>query len=388
MDKNKRLYVVWRVLYTVVYPFLKMIYSYTPELVKPEGPCLIVANHVTNLDPLLLALSFPKTPIHFVASEHLFRLGWVSKLICWLVDPIPRRKGASGTATAMDCLRKIRSGRTVCIFAEGETTWDGKSAKVFPATGSLARVSGASLITYRFEGAYFTSPRWGKGIRRGRMLGRVVNVYTPDQLKKMTPAQIEEIMNRDIYEDAWERQKADPVKYKSRHLAESLEVALFMCPQCKKVGTLTGKGSAISCTCGFTRKITEYGVFDPAIPFENIAQWDEWQHEHLKNGDFDHAADLFSDENVTLFRLFADTTETQITAGAMSTDGENLTVGEKTFPLAEISDMALIQRKRLALMCGEDYYELRADRPRCLRKYLAVWRNAAEKAAAQKAAAE
>jgi len=376
MDENKRLQKVWRLLYAVAHGYFKRRFRFSYEQYELEGPHLIIGNHVTNWDPLLLALSFPKNHIHFVASEHLFRLGWVSKLINYLVAPIPRRKGASGAATTMDCLRKMRAGRNICIYGEGETTWDGRTKGIFPATGTLARASGATLITYRLEGGYLTAPRWAKKNRKGRMRGYIVNRYTPEQLRAMKPQEIEEIINRDIYEDEWERQKTDPVKYRGKNLAKDIEVAAFLCPKCKKIGTVHGEGNDVICECGFHTSVTEYGTFEPAEPFENMAQWNDWQHEALKNGDFEHGDALFSDPGMTLFKYTEGIRKGEIIeTGDLKMTKEAMAIAQHVFPLAEINDMALIQRKKLAFMHGEDYYEIKADQPRCMRKYLAVWQN-------------
>ena len=376
MDENKRYQKVWRMLYAIAHRYFEKRFKFSYEQYQLDGPALIIGNHVTNWDPLLLALSFPKNHIHFVASEHLFRLGWVSKLISFLVAPIPRRKGASGAATTMDCLRKMRAGRAVCIYGEGETTWDGRTKGIFPATGTLARASGATLITYRMEGGYLTAPRWAKKNRKGRMRGYIVNRYSPEQLKAMKPQDIEAMINKDIYEDEWERQKTDPVKYRGKNLAQDIEVAVFLCPKCKKIGTIHGEGDHLSCECGFKTSVTEYGTFEPAEPFENMAQWNDWQHECLKNGDFVHGDTLFSDPGMTLFHYTEGVRKGEITeTGDLSITKETMTVGSRSFPIAEISDMALIQRKKLCITHGDEYYEIKAENPCCLRKYLAVWQN-------------
>ena len=379
MDEKKRYQLIWKTLVGCAHGFLERKFKFEHENCVPDGPCLIVANHVTNWDPLLLAICFPKTHIHFVASEHLFRMGWKSEAIKWLVAPIPRRKGANGAATAMDCVRKMRAGGTVCVFGEGETTWDGRSQKVFPATGTLAKMSGATLITFRFEGGYLTNPRWGGSVRRGRMRGAVVNTYTPEQLKAMKPLEIENLMNADIYEDAWARQKIENMRFRGKKRAEGIEAALFMCPKCRKIGTVHGKGHDVVCDCGLNVRFTEYGTFDPAAPFENMARWDEWQLEQLKNGDFEHGEKLFSDSGVALSRLTEENVEQLEADAEISVQTDALTVGAKSFPLSEISDMALIQRKKLVFMHGGDYYEVQASRPLCFRKYCALWKNAAEK---------
>ena len=184
------------------------------------------------------------------------------------------------------------------------------------------------------------------------------------------------MINKDIYEDEWARQKTDPVKYKGKDLAKDIEVAVFICPKCKKVGTVYGEGDVVSCECGFKTSVTEYGTFEPAEPFENMAQWNDWQHERLKDGDFIHGDTLFSDPGMTLFAYASGINKGSVIAtGDLSIENGILHIGSRSFPLTEISDMALIQRKKLAFMHGEDYYEIKADAPRCMRKYLAVWQN-------------
>ena len=87
-------------------PF-EWIFAFKHDYDREPVPTLIISNHVTNFDPILVALSFPGRRFHFVASEHLFRMGFVSKLLTYLFDPIPRRKGVSGGDTAMAILRAV-----------------------------------------------------------------------------------------------------------------------------------------------------------------------------------------------------------------------------------------------------------------------------------------
>jgi len=374
MDVTLRHQKVWKLLCKPVGKYLEWKFRFVHDTVKPDGPCLIVSNHVTNWDPLLLAICFPEHQTYFVASEHLFRMGWKSKVIQYLVAPIPRSKGTNSMGTAMDCMRKIRAGHSVCVFGEGETTWDGRSQKVFPGTGMLAQMGGGSLITFRLEGGYLSMPRWGRGLRKGRMRGRVVNTYTPQQLSAMTAEEIEAAMNADIYEDAWVRQKEEPIRYTGKHLAEHIGVAAFLCPQCRKVGTVVGRGNEVSCQCGWHTSVTELGTFDPPVPFENMAQWNDWQLEALQKNDFVHGETIFRDENVSLIQVLADHKEKQMARGEMYMEKDALNVGGTRFLLEEISNMALIQRRRLTFMHKGRYYEAIADKPSCMRKYLEYWR--------------
>ena len=232
MEEYERHQRVWSLLYAGLSGWICHKFNLSHDDLKLEGPCLLISNHVSAWDPLLVSMSLREKQVYFVASEHLFRLGLVTKLLGYLVAPIPRRKAASGSDTAKACLRHLRAGHSICLFAEGEQSWDGKTGPIFPATGKLAKASGASLVTFRLEGGYLSLPRWAKGVRRGKVHGGPVHIYSPGELKTMTPAQINAAIARDIAEDAWARQREAPVAYRGRDLAEGLERALFLCPGC------------------------------------------------------------------------------------------------------------------------------------------------------------
>ena len=379
MDAEKRYLRIWKALYRLLAGYLSRRFGLLSERCELPGPCLIISNHATTWDPLLLAVSFPGKNIHFVASEHIFRLGVVSRLLCALMDPIPRRKGSGGADTVMMCLRKLTQGGSVCIFAEGEATWDGVSAGVFPATGKLARTSGITLVTYRLEGGYLSLPRWSRKLRRGQMRGHIVGVYPPERLKAMRPAEITELIDRDIYEDAWQRQRTEPVKYKGRAPAESLEQCLFMCPRCHRVDSLKSAGDILGCSCGLELRYTELGFFDPREPFETVRQWDLWQRERLAARDFPHGEELFSDTGLSLREIGARHRERPLCRGCLRQYEDRMDLESFSFPLTDISNMAMVKANILLFSAGDKYYELRASAPRCLRKYLEVWEQAQKK---------
>lgn len=364
-----------RLLVLLVGPFLRLIFRFSFQKTRLPGPTLVVCNHVTNYDPLLVSICFPKDHMHFVASEHLFRMGWVSKFLRYVFDPIARRKGTSGADTAMACMRALRDGRSVCLFAEGECTWDGVTADIFPATGRLARMGNATLITFRLEGGYLTAPRWGKGVRKGKMVGRVVGVYTPEDLKAMDKNAITGIIQRDIFEDTWANQKENPIRYRHRRRAENLQTVLYGCPRCQTIGRLSSKGKYLSCACGAKWEYTELGTFSPAEPFENMQQWDAWQKQLLTSRLDDGSLGL-KDENVTMFDILEDHQHRQIAQGELILENGILRCGEEQVALKDIDDMALVQSRTLLISAGSRYCQLKSKNPCCLRKYLAAWKHA------------
>ena len=370
MNENKRHRFLWKILYALVRPYLVHRFAFTHDNASRKETCLIISNHVTNWDPLLLALSFPKNHIHFVASEHLFRKGIISKAIHFLVAPIARRKGSSGGDTAMSMLRTLKKGNSVCIFGEGETTWNGVTQPVFPGTGDIAKIAKANLVTYRMEGGYFTAPRWGRGVRRGKMTGAIVNIYTPEQLQQMSSQEIADAIAADLYVNAWEDQKKNQISYPGKNRAAFMETALFLCPKCLQWGTLKGEGDQLTCSCGLKLTYTEKGTFDPPVPFENILIWDQWQHECLAA---EETLPAFRDKNITLYRLTEDHTQKRVVEGTLKLFDDMLSIHGNCFLLKDISHMALVQKHILVFTCQGQYYELHAPQPICFRKYLAAW---------------
>lgn len=371
---NRHNLILNRILALILAPFLRVIFGFSYEKTKLSGPTLVISNHVTNYDPMLVSICFPKDHMHFVASEHLFRMGWITKFLRYVFGPIPRRKGTSGADTAMACMRKLWNGHSVCLFAEGKCTWDGVTDDIFAATGRLARMSGVTLITFRMDGGYLTAPRWGKGIRKGKMTGKVVGIYSPEDLKAMDKDAITGLIQRDIFEDTWANQSKAPIRYKSRRRAENLQTVLYACPRCEAIGKLSSKGKFLSCSCGARWEYTEFGTFSPEEPFANIAQWDAWQKKRLAR-QADTGMLALHDPDVTMFQLSGDHSQTIIARGDLTLENGILRCGDQAIALSEIDDIALVQSRTMLICAGSRYYQLKSDKPRCLRKYHAAWKH-------------
>ena len=377
MDVYTRHRKTWRALYDMNSGWICRKFNMSHEDLHVDGPVLLVPNHACAWDPLLVAMSLRDKQVYFVASEHLFRMGPVSRLIEFMVAPIPRRKASTGTDTVKACLRHLKAGRSICLFAEGEQTWDGRNIPIFPATGKLAKSSGATLVTYRLEGNYLSIPRWGRGLRRGRVHGGPVGVYPPEQLKRMTPKEINALIERDTFEDAWERQKKNPVPFRGKNRAEGMERALYLCPRCRRLGTLHTKQNRIFCDCGLNLEYTETCFFEPAEPFSTLAEWDDWQRDQLHRRAFPHDDEtglLFSDGGVTLSRVRPGHREELLGAGGLQMYEDRLVCAERSFPLRSISDMADVLASRLLLTVDGEYYEIRSTGGISFRKYLEIWR--------------
>ena len=377
MDAYERHQKLWTLFYPLLSPVIHPFHL-DCEPIKAESPFLLIVNHVTAFDPLLIASALGKKQIYFVASDHVIRQGLAGRLVDWFAGPILRRKGASALLTVKECLRRLRAGHSVCIFAEGEQSWDGRSIPVVEGTGTLALIARVPVVTYRLEGGYLSFPRWGRGLRRGRMRGRVTGVYSPEALSAMDRETVNRLLNEGIQENAWERQKKENTRFRSRHPAEHLEKCLYLCPGCGCVGTLKSKGDRLACACGFQTRYLDTGLFEPASPFPTLAEWEDWQKEKLLSRAFPFAsADgrLFSDAGVTLKRVDQENRARTVSDNAELCQFEDrLTCADRVFPLNEIWDMAMTQANRLLFSFADGYYEIRCGGRTNLRKYLEIWK--------------
>ncbi|NLA85685.1 MAG: 1-acyl-sn-glycerol-3-phosphate acyltransferase [Clostridiales bacterium] len=365
---------IWRILRFPARIIFKIIFNYSYEQTpKIDGPFLLIANHVTDMDPLMIGCSF-KQQMYFVASEHLFRKGLFTKLMVWLVAPIARIKGSTDTVSAMNIIRAVKQKSNVGLFAEGDRSWNGLTGRLHPTTGRLVKASRAALVTFRLTGGYLSSPRWSKRLRRGRMHGKMVNVYTPGQLQKMTAKEITEAINADVFVDAYEAQRSEKIPYRGKELASGLENALYACPACQTVCRLKSRGEFFSCACGLEVKYNEYGFFEgDNPPFGTVAEWDVWQEEFLRWYAYSTGDEpIYEDPCQSLWLIGTNHSEKLISEGSLRLFKDRLELGSFIVPLDKLYQMSVYGAATIVFSAEGMNYEIKSEIMRSGRKYLTM----------------
>ncbi|HVY06639.1 MAG TPA: AMP-binding protein [Burkholderiales bacterium] len=103
---------------------------------------LIVANHHSRLDVVLLALFLPRQPVVVVPPEET-----AGRLTGWLLSHIPHEVHDLGNPASMKrVLRLLRSGRPVVLFPEGRLAENGAVMKIYPVPALIALKSGANVL--------------------------------------------------------------------------------------------------------------------------------------------------------------------------------------------------------------------------------------------------
>jgi len=381
MAANKRDVCIYAILKKLVVPIICGIMGYKTKEYDPDcGPYLVVSNHNTDFDPIFVGSAFKKH-MYYVASEHVFRWGWLSTILIWALHPIARVKGSTDATAALAIIRKLRNGENVCLFAEGNRSYNGVTASTFPATGKLIKTAKASLITYNIKGGYLATPRWSSSRRRGPITGELVNIYTAEELKKMTAEEVNEAIQRDLYEDAFERQRIEPHAYVGKNLAEKLEYALYICPKCGRIDTLHSAADRFTCDCGLGVRYNVLGFFESMDeaepPFTTVRDWDRWQEERMAEiAASATEAPVFTDTEMELQRINAEHKMKTVAKGTLSISRDTLTLGDYSFALENITDIALVGKYRLTFSTDTgEYYQVRSEAIRCGRKYATLFRH-------------
>jgi len=152
-----------------------------------EGPVLLVSNHQSNLDPVLVGIACPRQ-LKYLARQGLFF--WPFSL--WIRSlgavPIDREKGAiAGIRTTLQLLKQ---GEAVLVFPEGSRTPDGKLHELLSGFCLLARRSGATIVPCGIEGAFDALPR-------GKVFARLAAIRLEFE-KPISPKEVAQMSDQEL----------------------------------------------------------------------------------------------------------------------------------------------------------------------------------------------
>jgi 1-acyl-sn-glycerol-3-phosphate acyltransferase len=108
-----------------------------------SGPVLVVSNHVSNVDPLILIGVLPRT-VRFMTKQELFS-GPIAPLTRAL-GSFSVRRGQSDREAIRIALELLRHGACVGIFPEGTRSRNGVLADGKPGVGLIALRSEATVV--------------------------------------------------------------------------------------------------------------------------------------------------------------------------------------------------------------------------------------------------
>ena len=149
------------------------------ENVPPVGPLIVVSNHLSNIDPSILAVSVSRR-LKFLAKSSLFAGPFISGLLRWY-GAYPLHRDRVDVASFKWALNQLRNDGVILIFPEG-TRSRGAMIKAKFGVARLVQMSDATILPVGITG----TEHIGNVLRVVNPTGNIkVNIGSPFSLPKI-----------------------------------------------------------------------------------------------------------------------------------------------------------------------------------------------------------
>ncbi len=256
---------------------------------------IVLANHQTGLDGILLPYSFQRH-LYGVLTDSFLSKGWVAKMFQHQLGLIGKHKGAVDIKANMDMMRCIREGGSLLIFPEGNRSYAEFQFTMTDGFAKFVRFFKKPIVLFNFHGGTGVDPRFAKSRRKGPFYGEIKRILQPEEYANWSDEELYKVIqeNLRVYDSE------SGLLYKSKERAEYLERMFFVCPKCGKVETLYSKGNYFYCKeCGLKVEYTEdlhLKSDDPEFKFTRLVDWYNYQIRWIKAFEPKEDEEIFHDE--------------------------------------------------------------------------------------------
>lgn len=160
--------IVFRVLRRLLLGFCRVALKMdvrNDENVPRDGGCIIVANHLHNLDPVLVAIATPR-PLHYMAKKELFDVPVIRRIIRW-AGAFPINRGKMDRVALKRAHATLKQGIALGMFPEGTRSVSMKIERVLPGAGLLALQDKVPIVPVAVTGTERMPFNGKKQQRRG-----------------------------------------------------------------------------------------------------------------------------------------------------------------------------------------------------------------------------
>jgi 1-acyl-sn-glycerol-3-phosphate acyltransferase len=126
------------------------------ENIPENGGVLLVANHQSFLDPIIIAVRL-RRPVSYMARSGLFENPFLSWLIRSL-HAFPVRQGEGDLGAIKESIRRLRDGHVLNIYPEGSRTETGELGPIEPGVSLIVRRAGVPIVPVAIDGSFAAWP--------------------------------------------------------------------------------------------------------------------------------------------------------------------------------------------------------------------------------------
>ncbi len=143
-------YKVYHRLLRAVVPIATSLTVRGHEHIPTHGPCLLVCNHLSNLDPFCLIASIPRH-FHGLAKTELFE-SWLMRLLIKPLEPIRVARHGMDRQALRQAESYLRQGEPVLVFAEGTRSKTGALQEARAGVVFLAQRTAVPIVPIAISG--------------------------------------------------------------------------------------------------------------------------------------------------------------------------------------------------------------------------------------------
>lgn len=375
---KKRHKVTTEILRFIFFFYFKFRYNlHHDKPIKIKDGALIISNHTTTLDPIMIGSLF-KEPLYYMASKDILQHRFIGKILKYLVNPIGKEKGNSSDIQAIkDCIKVSKEGGNICIFAEGNRTFNGSLGNVDFSIVKLAKLLKKPLVICNIKGGYPTDPRWARTIRKGRMNVSVKHIYKYDEFKDMENDDLYNLILSDMTVDDYNFYP----KYKGRRKAEHLEKILYICPCCKNKHTIYTKKNKIYCSlCNLEVTYLNNLKFKSnkeEFQLENVLDWYNYQLDIIKKEEYLNENEIIYKDEIDVYEPRMYKKKKKIGTGMIMLYNNKIVLhlNKQTIdiPFDFIKSITLLGKKKMNIYTKDRTYQLFKDDKTNLIKYMHMY---------------
>lgn len=258
-------------------------YTYEDFDPKTKEPYLLIGNHATQHDPLIIGMVIKRYP-YPVANAFLYTSKIQKFLLTKLIYSISKRKGQSDAQTIRKIIRAVKDEkRGVMLFPEGNATYYGEQSPVdYVSTSKLIKKLGVDVVMVNIRGGFLSHPRWGSYRKNGHFHSHYYTLIKADASESMTIDDIGTQLEAAMRFNDFEWNETHKFQYRLKGRANGIEYYLYYCPTCGNHQTLQGKDAHIVCQhCGIVGTFDTYSQLNS--PYPSLIHWGRDQHTHIKD---------------------------------------------------------------------------------------------------------
>ena len=261
--------------------------KYKVEKINMEGlkpPYILLSNHMYFIDFELCAMgTLPHRVNNVVSIDGYYRRPFLLELI----GAICTRKFTMDLHLVKSIRRVTKNGDILSMYPEARYSPCGITSFMPESLGKLVKMNKVPVVVAIHHGNYLHSPFWNfRKKRKVPLHTTMTQILTAEQVKSMTPDEINAAIRTAMEYDDYKYQKENGILITEPFRAEGMHKILYHCPHCNTESKMASEGCEIYCTeCGKRWRLNEDGTLTATsgeTEFSHVPDWFNWEREQVR----------------------------------------------------------------------------------------------------------